>query len=144
MKYELRNYTYNDTDFILELKEYGMKWYIEKIYGWDKDVQKEKTVHELDRHINDMKVIVVDNKDIGITTFYKENDAYVVGLTLIHPDYQSKGIATKLLSGYIKKAKDENKRIITKAFKENRACDLYERLGFNVEKEDNTHKYFVI
>ena len=42
MKYELRNYTYNDTDFILELKEYGMKWYIEKIYGWDKDVQKEK------------------------------------------------------------------------------------------------------
>lgn len=142
MKYELRKCTYDDVDFILELKNYGLKQYIEKIYGWNNDVQREKTIHELDRHINDMKVITIDEKDIGITTFYKENDVYVVGLTLIHPNYQGKKIGTELLNSYIKKAKRENKKIITMAFKENRACELYQRLGFKIVNEDNTHIYF--
>ena len=101
MEYEFRNCTYDDVDFIVDLKEFGLKWYMEIIYGWDKNVQKEKTVRELNRHINDMKIITSDKKDIGITTFYSEEDQYVIGLTIIHQDYQNKCISTSILSEYI-------------------------------------------
>ena len=45
----------------------------------------------MDRHINDMKIIMLENKDMGVTTFYEEDDTYGVGLIIIHPDYQNKG-----------------------------------------------------
>lgn len=54
-----------------------------------------------------MKIITVDNKRVGITTFYENNNAYIVGMLMIHPDYQNKGIATSILNKYIELAKPE-------------------------------------
>ena len=85
-----------------------MKWYIEKIYGWDTDIQREKTKHEIENHKNDMRIIEVDDNDIGVTTFYEENNEYVVGLIIVHPDYRGKGVATNIIKKYI----DIAKRII--------------------------------
>ena len=144
MNYKLRNCEYNDLDYIVKLKELGLKWYIEIIYGWDEKIQIEKTKKELDNHINDMKIIQIDNNDIGITTFYEEDENYVIGLLIIHPDYQNKGIATKILSKYINTAKENKKRIIIKTYKENPAKILYERLGFKIYDNDHTHIYMEI
>lgn len=144
MDIKFRNCKYSDIDFILKLKELCFKWYIEIIYGWDIYVQREKTIHELDEHINDMKIITLDNKDIGITTFYEENDIYVVGMIAIHPDYQNNGIATNIINNYIKTAQNEKKKIIIKTYKENPARKLYERLGFKIYNEDNTHVHMSI
>ena len=101
MNVEFRKCKYSDIDFILKLKELCFKWYIEIIYGWDINIQREKTIHELDKHINDMRIIKLDNKDIGVTTFYETEGTYVVGLIIIHPDYQNKGIATNIIKEYI-------------------------------------------
>lgn len=144
MEYSLRNSTYDDVDFILELKRLGLKCYIEKIYGWDEEVQRNKTLKELDANINAFKIIVVEGVDVGVTGFCKNNDCYYIGLTLIHPDYQNKGIATNILEGYIDIARKENKRIVIKTYKENRAKKLYERLGFIEYKKDDTHVYLEI
>ena len=135
---------YNDVDFILELKELCFKWYIEIIYGWNINIQREKTIHELDKHIGDMRIIQLDNKDVGVTTFYEEEGTYVVGLIIIHPNYQNKGIATNIIKEYIDTAKNENKRIIIKPYKQNPAKKLYERLGFRLYKEDETHVHMYI
>ena len=144
MNIEFRNCEYNDVDFILELKELCFKWYIEIIYGWDINIQREKTIHELDKHIGDMRIIQLDNKDVGVTTFYEEEGTYVVGLIIIHPNYQNKGIATNIIKEYIDTAKNENKRIIIKTYKQNPAKKLYERLGFRLYKEDETHVHMYI
>ena len=144
MNIEFRNCEYSDVDFILKLKELCFKWYIEIIYGWDINIQREKTIEELDEHINDMKVITLDNKDIGITSFYEEEGLYVVGMIMIHPNYQNKGIATNIINEYIKIAKKDNKRIILKTYKENPARKLYERLGFKLYNEDKTHVHLCI
>lgn len=121
-----------------------MKWYIEKIYGWDIDIQREKTRKELDKHIDDIKIIQVNNEDIGVTTFYKEDNAYVVGLIIIHPKYQCRGIASTIISNYINIAKVEKCNIIIKCYKDNPAKDLYKRLGFRVVSEDNSHIHMII
>lgn len=144
MEYCLRNCEYSDLEFILKLKEVCFKWYIEVIYGWDKDVQRQLTMKELDEHLNDMMIIIVDNKDVGIATFYKEEDEYVVGMIAIHPDYQNKGIATRIINNYIDIARNDDKRIRLKTYKENPARRLYERLGFCVFDNDKTHVYMKI
>lgn len=144
MIYTLRDCKLNDLDFVLKLKELGMKWYIEKIYGWNLDVQKQKTLKELQNNLSDMKIIVVDKKDVGVTTFKETDDYYQVGLIIIHPDYQNKGIASLIINKYIKTAKTKNKRIIIKTYKENPAQNLYKRLGFEVYKKDDTHIYLDI
>lgn len=144
MQYEFRNCTYDDVDFIVNLKELGLKWYVETIYGWDINVQKEKTVRELNRHVEDMKIITVDKRDIGITTFYYENGKYVIGLIIIHPNYQNNGIATSILSEYINIAKKQYQKIIIKTYIKNPARRLYERLGFKLCSTSETHAHYEI
>lgn len=39
MKYNLRKCTFDDIDFIFELKKLCLKWYIEIVYGWDDESQ---------------------------------------------------------------------------------------------------------
>ena len=139
MEFTLRNCTMSDLDFIVKLKELGMKWYIEKLYGWNEEIQKEKTLEELNKYINDMKIVMVNNADAGITTFSEFEDYFQVGLTMIHPDFQNKGIATKIISGYIEIARLKKKRIIIKTFKENPAQRLYQRLGFKIYETTESH-----
>lgn len=91
-----------------------------------------------------MKIVTLNNKAIGITTFYEEKNEYVVGLIIIHPNYQNKGIATKIINNYIDIASKQNKKIKLKTYKKNPARKLYERLGFKIYKEDNTHVHMCI
>ena len=144
MKIKFRSCEYTDCDFILNLKELGMKWYIEKIYGWNTYVQREMTKNEIENHLSDMRIIIFNNIDIGVTTFYEENNEYVVGLIIVHPDYRGKGIATNIINEYIDIARNENKNINVKTYKYNPAKELYERLGFIIYNEDDTHVYLKI
>ena len=144
MDYKLRKCTFDDLDFILDLKTLGMKWYIEKLYGWDLEKQKQLTLHELEENLGGMNVIVVDGKDVGITTLIETKDYYEVGLIIVHPDYQNKGIASKIISEYINFANNNEKRIVIKTYKGNPAQRLYLKLGFQIYKTDETHIYFEI
>ena len=141
---EFRKCKYSDADYILKLKELCIKWYIEIIYGWNTEVQREKTIHELQKHKDDMRILIKDGKDIGVTTFYEENNQYVVGLIMIHPEYQGEGLGSKIIKEYIDLAKKSNKKIKIKVYKENPAKRIYERLGFKIYNEDDTHLYLSI
>lgn len=144
MIYRLRECKLDDLDFILKLKEFGMKWYIEKIYGWDINVQKQKTLKELHNNLNNMKIIMVDGNDVGVTTFIETDSYFQVGLLIILPEYQNKGIASSIIREYIQIANNKKKRIIIKTYKDNPAQNLYKRLGFNIYNTDDTHIYLDI
>ena len=139
MQYTLRKCAYDDFELLFELKKLCMKWYIEKIYDWDDEVQKTKTRNEINRNINDMKIIEVNGRGIGVTTFSKADEYYRVGLIMIHPDYQNKGIGASIISDYIETAKADGKRIIIKTYIKNPARRLYEKLGFAPYETDATH-----
>lgn len=137
-----RNCTADDAEFILGLKRSCMKWYIEKIYGWDEEVQRQKTLDELSRLSGKMRIITSGGEDIGVTAFYEDNGVYVVGLIIIHPEYQNKGVASSIIGRYIETAKAEKKKITVKAYIENPARRLYERLGFRLREVIGTHAYY--
>ena len=130
-----------DLDFILELKRLAMKWYIEKLYGWDEAVQREKTRAEIEMHGGDMRIITSEGTDVGVTTFFEQDGAYVMGLIILRPEYSGRGIGTAVIGGYIDKARAAGKKLLTKTYKHNPARRLYERLGFKVYDEDDTHVY---
>lgn len=56
-----------------------------------------------------MKIIIKDNEKIGVTTFTDNNSEYIIGLTMIDPKYQNKGMDTNIINNYIKKAKQNKK-----------------------------------
>ena len=138
MKYVLRECEDTDIDFIYELKEKCFKWYIEKIYGWNKNTQIELTKKEMSDHLADMSIIQYEGKDIGLFTFYfdEKGDA-CIGMFAILPDYQGMGIGTKILKTVLEE--NEGVRIYLKTYRENPARNLYLRVGFKKYDETKTH-----
>ena len=137
--YKLKKYSDNYYDFVYEVKKEAYKKYVEENFGvWDEEVQKEY----FDKFINNVKenayIIEYVNKDIG---FYNgeilENGDYEIGNICIIPEYQGKGIGTKILKDVIKENKERN--ISLQYFKQNPVGNLYKRLGFSLTGESTYH-----
>lgn len=138
MDIKYRDCKMEDVDFIYNLKEKCLRWYVEKIYGWNEKEQYDLTIDEVKENIKDMKIIVYENKDIGTVTINIDEFQNVgFGLFCILPQYQNLGIGSIVLKDTIKKYK--NKSIYLKTYKENPARFLYLRHGFKKIRESNTH-----
>ena len=137
--YKLKKYSDNYYNFVYEVKKEAYRKYVEENFGqWDEEVQKEY----FDKFINAVKenayIIEYDNKDIG---FYNGevlgNGDYEIGNICIIPEYQGKGIGTKVLKDIIKQNIKRN--IGLQYFKQNPVGDLYQRLGFVLVGESEYH-----
>lgn len=138
MIYTLRPCTEEDFEFIFKLKVLCFKWYVEKIYGWDEEKQRALTHAELLNNLNAMRIIQVDGKDAGLSTFsVDENNDGRIGLFAILPEFQGQGIGTRVLQDII--SDNPNRRLYLKVYKENPARHLYERVGFKLYGETITH-----
>lgn len=74
MDYTFRKCNEADIKFIYELKEKCFKWFVEKIYGWNEQLQIELTQKEMNEHMTDMSIIRHENTDIGVFTFYYDDN----------------------------------------------------------------------
>ena len=137
--YKLKKYLDNYYNFVYEVKKEAYRKYVEENFGkWDEEVQKEY----FDKFINDVKdnayIIEYDNKDIG---FYNgevlENGDYEIGNICILPEYQGKGIGTKILEDISNQNKERNIKL--QYFKQNPVGELYRRLGFALVGETKYH-----
>ena len=83
-------------------------------------------------------IIMYGDKKIG---FYNgeilENGNYEVGNICIIPEYQGKGIGSKILKDILEENKDKNIEI--QYFKQNPVGKLYDRLGFVSNGETEFH-----
>lgn len=137
--YKLKKYSNNYYNFVYEVKKEAYKKYVEENFGeWNEEIQKEY----FDKFINDVKenayIIEYDNKDVG---FYNgeviENGNYEIGNICIIPEYQGRGIGTKILKKVIKQNIDRNIKL--QYFKQNPVGKLYQRLGFVLVGESKYH-----
>ena len=137
--YKLKKYSYNYYNFVYEVNKEAYKKYVEEDFGeWDEEVQREY----FDKFINVVKenayIIEFENKHIG---FYNgevlENGDYEIGNICIIPEYQGKGIGTKILKDIINQNKERNIKL--QYFKQNLVGNLYERLGFILTGESKYH-----
>jgi len=136
--YTLRKSTLRDLDFIYMIKRMTLKKYIEEIWGWDEKYQLDDLRKNF--NIENNKIIVSKGKDIGILEITEnKEEVYIVELE-IHPDFQGNGIGTSILENIINNAISKDKKARLGVFKINESAKrLYERIGFSILEENDTH-----
>lgn len=133
---------YQDEDFenLHRIKKDCFKWYVQKLYGWDDKRQIEFSQNFIREHKKDMKVIVCAHQKIGVFTNYiNENNESEISLFYIDKKFQNQGIGTNILKEQLEKDERNCRNTILQVFKENKARFLYEKMGFEVYNETETH-----
>lgn len=140
MEYSFRNCTSEDFDFLFELKKENFKWYVDKIWGWKDDDQKGRLQQDLKEHLPHKRIIMVDNKPVGVYAIHMtdDGDLFINEISIL-AEYQNKGIGRKILEEQLKENHKRGIRTILQVFKDNPAKKLYEQLGFKVYGETETH-----
>jgi ribosomal protein S18 acetylase RimI-like enzyme len=140
MEYKFRKATINDFDFIFNLKKQNFKKYIEEFFEWNEKERKEMYYNNLKNYMGDYNIIVVNNKDIGVFAVDESRDgeSYISEISLIE-EYQNKGIGTDILNKLLTKNKEKGLKTKLKVFKNSPAKRLYERLGFSIYGENESH-----
>ena len=117
IEYYFRKATIDDFDFIFDLKKKNFKKYIEEYFEWNEEERKEMYYNTLKNYLGEYNIIVINNKDVGI---FAVDESYILNNLLIKN--KQKGLKTKL-----------------EVFKNSPAKKLYERLGFSVYGENESH-----
>lgn len=140
MKYHLEKYKEEYFEILYEIKKDNFKWYVKKIYGWDEQKQIKFQKDFIEEYINDINVIIINNEVIGVFTNYiDENNESVISLFYIDKKYQKQGIGTEILQKQLEIDMNNNRNTILQVFKENPARFLYQKVGFEVYEETETH-----
>ncbi len=140
MEYSFRNCTLEDFDFLFELKKENFKWYVDRIWGWKDDDQKERLQQDLNEHLSHKRIIMANNKPIGVYVVHttEDGDLFINEISIL-TEYQNKGIGRKILEEQLKENHKKGIRTILQVFKHNPAKKLYEQLGFKIYGETETH-----
>ena len=130
MKYTFRNCTLEDFDFLFKLKKENFKWYVDKIWGWKDDDQKERLKQDLKEHLNHKRIILVDDKPVGIYAVHttQDGDLFINEISILK-EYQNKGLEAKVLN----KIKD-NISTVKISSKDSKSRKFYQEHGFIKDK----------
>lgn len=144
IEYNFRNITPEDYEYIYELKKNAYKDYVIMNWGaWDEEAQREYFKKFINTYKDTTYIIQTEGKDIGFfNDAMLENGNYEIGNICIVPEYQGKGIGTKILKDVIEEHKEFNIEI--QYFKQNPVGKLYERLGFVPNGETKFHYQMIL
>lgn len=137
--YRLRKANNDDYNFIFNLNKTVYKDYIIKVWGsWDDEFQKQFCENRFKS--GKIQIISDGERDIGILELIeKENQIYIEELQ-IEPNSQRRGIGTEIINDIKKTAFELNNSVGLMVLKiNNRAKKLYEKSGFKVIDETETH-----
>lgn len=138
MNYNLREISWLDKEFIYQVKKESNFMYIENIWGWDEDYQIQDI--NTDFKLSDYKIIVLENKDIGFIQLDESGNTFNITEIHIVPEYRGQAIGSHIINDILRDDKNHDKTITIGCFLLNqRAKNLYEKLGFKIINETETH-----
>lgn len=134
MNYELINSSNIDLE---QIKQYKLH----SILDYAKDITKEEKqriinyVNESIKHeLKEYKIIKINNKKAGCLYIKKYKDGIMLDEIYIDKEYRGNQIGSNI----IKNLQEENNIIYLYVYKENKAYNLYLKLGFKVIEETQT------
>jgi ribosomal protein S18 acetylase RimI-like enzyme len=134
---ELRQATPDDYDFVFSVHCAAMRTSVEQTYGWDEDWQ----IRYFREHFDpaERQIIRYCGTDVGYISIEEQKTHFFLNSIAILPAYQGRGIGTTLIRRLQQRARKEGVPVTLQVFKVNPARALYERLGFKVTGETDTH-----
>jgi ribosomal protein S18 acetylase RimI-like enzyme len=138
MNIDIRTATEKDLDFLLEVRRQALQTYALETWGrWDETRQRTYLVGRLDSAI--IQIIQGDGVDIGMLAVEERADEIFIENVVLLPAYQNRGIGTQLVTETLQKARSKGFPVRLQVLKVNPARRLYDRLGFRVIEETDTH-----
>jgi ribosomal protein S18 acetylase RimI-like enzyme len=134
---ELRPTNPDDYDFVFSVHCAAMRSSVEQIYGWDADWQARYFREHFDPARR--QIIRYCGNDVGYISVEEQKTSLFLNSIAILPSYQGRGIGTTLIRRLQHKARTKGVPVTLQVLKVNPARALYERLGFKVTGETDTH-----
>lgn len=128
-----------DFEFLYALHREAMRAAVEETLGaWDEAWQRDDFHRRFDPQSS--QVIQFAGQDVGVMWVQpRAEELFLVALEIL-PAYQGQGIGSQALRGLLDDARRQGKPVALQVLKGNRrARDLYQRLGFGVTGENDTH-----
>lgn len=137
MKVAHRQAKQSDYAWLYNLKVASMRDYVDAVYGWDETIQKD--FFDKDFRPDKITIITADGSDAGMFEIDSDEDGYFLKRIEIHPTFQRCGIGSQVIGDILRMASVERKHVRLMVFRVNPARALYERLGFHIAQETETH-----
>jgi ribosomal protein S18 acetylase RimI-like enzyme len=137
VKYSLRPAVEEDFDFLYNLKVACLKDYVTETFGWDEEYQQRRFKDYFDP--TSTEIIVVNDQDVGQISLVDLDDELFISGIYILPPWQNQGLGAMVLGDVISDAGQKGISVSLQVLKVNPARRLYERLGFTVYEENETH-----
>ena len=134
----LRKASPNDSEFAYCARRAAFREYVEKVWGWDEDEQRQ--LHEQRFGAQDFWVINLAGTDVGIMAADEAPDCVKVNQLFLLPEHQGKGIGRECMLLIMEEARRMGLPMHLRVLKANpRALAFYQRLGFVRTGETDTH-----
>ena len=128
----------DDKEFAYQAKKAAFREYVEQVWGWDEE--KQRKLHDRRFATQDFCVINLDGEDVGIMSVALKPDSVFVNQIYILPERQTQGIGRKCMSIVVQEGNKLNLPVRLRVLKVNhRAVAFYERLGFTITDDTDTH-----
>jgi len=128
----------SDSEFAYYAKNAAFREYIEKVWGWDEDEQRQ--LHEQRFRAQDFRVINLSGTDIGIMAVVVTPDCVKVNQLFLLPKHQGRGIGRECMYVIMEESRLLGLPLRLRVLKVNpRAHAFFQRLGFVRTGETDTH-----
>ena len=128
----------SDSEFIFTVKKAAYREYVEQVWGWDDNYQRERHSREFTSH--NFHIIQFCGTDVGFFITSSTSDTLKVNQIFILPEYQGRGIGSACMTRIIDNANLEQRVVVLQVLKVNtRGIALYRRLGFTIVGEDSVY-----
>ncbi len=135
----LRQATDDDTEFARTTHHTAYRDVIERQFGTFDEAMQDDFFYKSWSGNAGFQIINWGGQPAGYTRV-EETPEYIYGHELVLlPQYQSKGIGSSLLASWQENAKSKNIPLRLQVLKENKAKELYERVGFKETGQTDTH-----
>ena len=132
--FEVRQATPGDRDTLYRIKREAMRPYVERVWGWDEELQERRFRESYDH--TETQVVLVDGLAVGLLRVSECESAVFIDQVEIPPKYQGRGIGTALINDLLARGRPVELRVMKVNADARR---LYERLGFRVIDDNETH-----
>jgi ribosomal protein S18 acetylase RimI-like enzyme len=115
-----------------------MREHVDRVYPWKP---------ELFRQTFDprpIQVVVADEKEVGMLRVTEDAEGLYLGQISIAPSHQGQGIGTMLIERVLSDARTRGLPVRLRVLRGSPAIGLYQRLGFAVVDETETHLYMKV
>lgn len=139
MKLSYRPAAPEDFEFLFRLHEAAMRQYVEDSFGpWDEPWQRAYFRRKFEPGA--LKIIQRGGVDVGAVQVQQRTEEIYLARLEILPAYQRQGIGTLVLRELMAESDRDGRPVALQVLKSDvRARSLYQRLGFGVTGENDTH-----